>query len=189
MMRHVARMGGLRRMSTAGGKVFASAEEAVADITAGSTLLVGGFGLSGVPENLLRGIQKLGVGDLKVVSSNVGTAERGLGLLFQTKQISRVTGSYVGENDLFESQFLNGEIEVELVPMGTLAEKMRAAGAGIPAFFTKTGAGTLVQHGGMPMLYASDGSRNVLKTSAPRMAGLFRQPLSPKGTNAATLHS
>ena len=106
-------------------------------------------------------------------------------MLFQTKQISKVTGAYVGENDLFESQFLNGEIDVELIPMGTLAEKMRAAGAGIPAFFTRTGVGTLVQHGGMPERYAPDGSRNVLKTSKPRMAGLFKPPLSDKASSKA----
>ncbi|GMH98328.1 hypothetical protein TrVE_jg12914 [Triparma verrucosa] len=160
-------------------KVVASAEEATNDILPGASLLVGGFGLTGVPENLIRGVVATGADDLKVVSSNVGTAERGLGLLFQTKQISKMTGSYVGENEIFEQQFLNGEIEVELMPMGTLAEKMRAAGAGVPAFFTRTGVGTLVQHGGMPMRYSTDGSRNVIKTSTPRMAGLFKPPLAP----------
>ena len=138
-----------RLLSTAAGKkVYPSAAAACHDIKAGSKLLVGGFGLSGVPENLIRAIQAKGVGGLTVVSSNVGTDERGLGLLFQSKQVGKVIGSYVGENRTFEQQYLNGEIEVELVPMGTLAERMRAAGAGIPAFFTRTGAGTLVQRCG-----------------------------------------
>lgn len=156
-----------------GGKVFASAADAVADVPSGATLLVGGFGLTGVPENLIAALQKKGVGDLTVVSSNVGTSERGLGLLFQGKQISKMIGSYVGENALFEKQFLSGEIDVELVPMGTLAERMRAAGAGIPAFFTATGVGTLVHHGNMPVRYASDGSGKVIKVSSPRASQLF----------------
>jgi 3-oxoacid CoA-transferase len=172
----------LRRMAT---KVVDSADAACADITSGSTLLVGGFGLVGVPENLILAVQKNGAKDLTVVSSNVGTAERGLGHLFQTKQISKMVGSYVGENNLFEQQFLNGEIEVELVPMGTMAERMRAAGAGIPAFYTRTGAGTLVHHGGMPQRYSSDGSRAVLQSSTPRISGLFRAPNAPPGAPAS----
>mmetsp|Transcript_11323 Transcript_11323/g.18950 ORF Transcript_11323/g.18950 Transcript_11323/m.18950 type:complete len:498 (-) Transcript_11323:328-1821(-) len=176
------RFRGFRRLSMGRKKVFPSAAAAIADIPSGAKLLVGGFGLSGVPENLLHAISVLGVGDLTIVSSNVGTAERGLGVLFQSKQISKMIGSYVGENEVFEQQFLNGEIEVELVPMGTMAERLRAAGAGIPAFFTRTGAGTLVQHGGMPQRYAADGSRNVVKTSMPRMAGLYKPPLSPPGS-------
>ena len=163
-------------------KVVASADEACTDIKSGSTLLVGGFGLVGVPENLILAIQKNGAKNLTVVSSNVGTDERGLGHLFQTRQISKMVGSYVGENSLFEQQFLNGEIEVELVPMGTLAERMRAAGAGIPAFYTRTGAGTLVQHGGMPQRYSSDGTRAVLQSSTPRISGLFRPPNAAPGT-------
>jgi len=164
----------LRRLSTASGpKIFASAEAAVADVPDGAKLLVGGFGLTGVPENLIGALVTKGVSDLTVVSSNVGTAERGLGPLFQTKQIGKVVGSYVGENDLFEQQFLNGEIEVELVPMGTLAERMRAAGAGIPAFFTATGVGTLVHTGGMPMRYSSDGMRQVVQSSPPRQSAVF----------------
>jgi len=161
--------------------VFSSAEAATADVVSGSKLLVGGFGLSGVPENLIKAIRASGVNGLTVVSSNVGTEDRGLGLLFLDKQISKVVGSYVGENNVFEQQFLNGEIEVELVPMGTLAERMRAAGAGIPAFYTRTGAGTLVQHGGMPQRYAADGSKAVLQTSRPRMSGLFRPPMERAG--------
>lgn len=153
-------------------KVYESAAEAVADVPSGSSLLVGGFGLTGVPENLLAALRDKGVDGLTVVSSNVGTSERGLGLLFQSKQIKKVIGSYVGENDLFEKQYLTGEIDVELVPMGTLAERMRAAGAGIPAFYTATGAGTLVQHGLIPVRYAPDGSVDV--GSAPRESRVFR---------------
>ena len=156
-----------------GRKVFASAEDAVADIPYGSTLLVGGFGLSGVPENLIGALKRKGVSGLTVVSSNVGTSERGLGRLFENKQISKVVGSYVGENDLFERQFLEGEIDVELVPMGTLAERMRAAGAGIPGFYTATGVGTLVHHGGMPVRYAADGSGAVVTGSTPRPSQVF----------------
>ena len=176
-------LGALRQLSgtTTRSKVVGSAAEAVADIKSGSKLLVGGFGLTGVPENLLAAITKMPISDLCVVSSNVGTADRGLGLLFQSKQIRKMIGSYVGENEIFESQFLNGEIAVELVPMGTLAERMRAAGAGIPAFYTRTGAGTLVQHGGMPERYTTDGSKAVLQTSTPRIASLFRPPMGPPG--------
>jgi len=175
--RPAARLRGLASLSSP--KVFESAAAACHDIESDSTLLVGGFGLTGVPENLLLAVRDRGSKNLTVVSSNVGTDERGLGVLFQTKQIGKMVGSYVGENSLFEEQYLNGEIEVELVPMGTMAERMRAAGAGIPAFFTRTGAGTLVQHGGMPTRYAPDGSRTVVATSTPRKAGLFRHPLAP----------
>ena len=161
-----------------GKKVFPSAAAACHDIEDGSKLLVGGFGLCGVPENLLRAIKDKGAAGLTVVSSNVGTDERGLGLLFQSKQVRKMVGSYVGENKIFEQQYLNGEVVVELVPMGTLAERMRAAGAGIPAFFTRTGAGTLVQHGSMPTRYADDGSRTVAASSAPRRSEHFRHPLA-----------
>ena len=156
-----------------GPKVYASADAAVADVPSGSTLLVGGFGLTGTPDNLIMALQRSGVNDLTVVSSNVGTKERGLGPLFATKQISKVVGAYVGENDTFESQFLEGQIEVELVPMGTLAERMRAAGAGIPAFYTHTGVGTLVHHGGMPMRYSSDGKRQVVLESVSALLFCF----------------
>lgn len=154
-------------------KVFPSAAAAVEDLEEGAKLLVGGFGLTGVPTNLLQAINQRGVGDLTVVSSNVGTAERGLGPLFASRQISKLVGSYVGENDIFERQYLGGEIEVELVPMGTLAERMRAAGAGIPAFYTATGVGTLVQHGNLPMRYATDGSGRVELGSSPRKSEIF----------------
>ncbi|MCB9521892.1 MAG: CoA transferase subunit A [Myxococcales bacterium] len=124
-------------------KVFASAAEAIHDLTDGATLLVGGFGLSGNPECLIRAVHEKGVRDLNLVSNNAGTDGRGLGVLLEARQVRTMTGSYVGENKEFERQFLSGELEVELCPQGTLAERLRAAGAGIPAFYTATGVGTV----------------------------------------------
>jgi 3-oxoacid CoA-transferase subunit A len=128
-------------------KVVGSADEAVRDVSDGATLVVGGFGLCGIPENLIAAVDRLGVSDLTVVSNNCGVDDWGLGLLLQARRIRKMVSSYVGENAEFERQFLSGELEVELVPQGTLAERMRAGGAGIPAFFTPTGAGTLVAEG------------------------------------------
>ena len=113
----------------------------------GMTLLVGGFGLSGNPEHLINAVYEAGVSGLTLVSNNAGTTDKGLGILLQAKQIKRMIGSYVGENKEFERQFLSGELDVELCPQGTLAERLRAAGAGIPAFFTPTGVGTLRAEG------------------------------------------
>jgi 3-oxoacid CoA-transferase subunit A len=128
-------------------KTHANAEEAIHDITDGSTLLVGGFGLSGNPENLITALHKRGTKGLTLVSNNAGTDNCGLGVLLQSRQVQTMIGSYVGENKEFERQFLAGELEVELCPQGTLAERMRAAGAGIPAFYTPTGVGTLRAEG------------------------------------------
>ena len=128
-------------------KVVASAEEAVKDIPDGATLVVGGFGLCGIPENLINALVKRGVKGLTCVSNNAGVDDWGLGLLLQTKQIRKMISSYVGENGEFERQFLAGELEVEFCPQGTLAERMRAGGAGIPAFFTPTGFGTVIAEG------------------------------------------
>jgi len=128
-------------------KVVASADEAIRDISDGATLVVGGFGLCGIPENLIAALVRHGVRGLTVVSNNCGVDDWGLGLLLQTRQIRKMVSSYVGENAEFERQFLSGELEVELVPQGTLAERMRAGGAGIPAFYTPTGVGTLVADG------------------------------------------
>jgi 3-oxoacid CoA-transferase subunit A len=128
-------------------KVVASADEAVRDVFDGATLVVGGFGLCGIPENLIAALVRKGVKDLTVVSNNCGVDDWGLGLLLQTRQIRKMVSSYVGENAEFERQFLSGELEVDLVPQGTLAEQMRAGGAGIPAFYTPTGVGTLVAQG------------------------------------------
>ena len=128
-------------------KVVSSADEAVQDITDGSTIVVGGFGLCGIPENLIAAVYRLGAKDLTFVSNNCGIDGWGLGVLLEGKRIRKMLSSYVGENAEFERQFLSGELEVELVPQGTLAERMRAGGAGIPAFYTPTGAGTLVAEG------------------------------------------
>lgn len=111
------------------------------------TFMLGGFGLSGIPENSIQIIRKSGVKNLTCISNNAGVDDFGLGLLLQTKQIKKMISSYVGENDLFEKQMLNGELEVDLIPQGTLAERCRAAGAGIPAFFTPAGYGTEVAEG------------------------------------------
>jgi 3-oxoacid CoA-transferase subunit A len=139
-------------------KVVASAAEAVADIPDGATLAVGGFGLCGVPQELIKALHDAGRTDLKVVSNNCGVDDWGLGILLADHRISRMTSSYVGENKEFARQFLSGELEVELTPQGTLAERMRAGGAGIPAFYTATGVGTQVAEGGLPWRYNPDGS-------------------------------
>jgi 3-oxoacid CoA-transferase subunit A len=128
-------------------KVVASAEEAVKDISDGATLVVGGFGLCGIPENLINALVALGARNLTCVSNNAGVDDWGLGLLLQTKQIRKMVSSYVGENAEFERQYLAGELEVEFCPQGTLAERMRTGGAGIPAFFTPAGYGTIVAEG------------------------------------------
>ena len=128
-------------------KVVSSYEEAMAGLENGMTVIAGGFGLCGIPEGLIGQIKNMGVSGLTVVSNNCGVDGFGLGLLLEDKQIAKMVSSYVGENALFEKQLLNGELEVELTPQGTLAEKMRAGGAGIPAFYTATGYGTPVGEG------------------------------------------
>lgn len=128
-------------------KVVNSAEEAVAGLKNDMTLMLGGFGLCGIPENSIEAIRKNGAKNLTCISNNAGVDDFGLGLLLQTKQIKKMISSYVGENDLFEKQMLSGELEVDLVPQGSLAERCRAAGAGIPAFFTPAGYGTEVAEG------------------------------------------
>jgi 3-oxoacid CoA-transferase subunit A len=129
------------------GKVWNSFEEAVADIKDGDTLAVGGFGLCGIPEKSIAALVQRGTKDLTVVSNNCGVDDWGLGLLLANKQIKKMIASYVGENKIFEQQFLSGELEVELTPQGTLAERMRAGGAGIPGFYTATGVGTPIAEG------------------------------------------
>ena len=128
-------------------KVYASAAQAVADVPEGATLVVGGFGLSGIPELCIAALRDRGVGGLTAISNNCGVDDWGLGLLLQTRQIRKMISSYVGENKTFEQQYLSGELEVELTPQGTLAERIRAGGAGIPAFFTPTGVGTQIAEG------------------------------------------
>jgi 3-oxoacid CoA-transferase subunit A len=139
-------------------KVIASAAEAVGDIPDGASLAVGGFGLSGIPGVLIEALHAQGTSGLRVVSNNCGVDGRGLGVLLASGRISRVTSSYVGENKEFARQYLSGELEVELTPQGTLAERLRAGGAGIPAFYTPAGVGTQVARGGLPWRYAPDGS-------------------------------
>ncbi len=138
-------------------KVIKTAREACADITSGATILAGGFGLCGIAENCIRALAELGPTDLTFVSNNCGVDDFGLGILLAKKQIRKMMSSYVGENKEFERQYLQGELEVELVPQGTLAERLRAGGAGIPAFYTPTGAGTAVSEGGLPLRYAPGG--------------------------------
>jgi len=128
-------------------KVVANAEVAIEKLFDGATILVGGFGTSGMPENLIHAAQRKGTKNLTCVSNNAGTMTAGLGLLLQTHQIRKMIASYVGENKLFEQQVLNHEVEVELNPQGTLAERLRAGGAGIPAFYTPTGVGTMIAEG------------------------------------------
>jgi len=139
-------------------KSVASPAAAVADIGNGASIAVGGFGLCGIPTELIAALTKTGVEDLRVVSNNCGVDDWGLGILLSNRRISRITGSYVGENKEFERQFLSGELEVELIPQGTLAERMRAGGCGVPAFYTPAGVGTLVAEGGLPWRYGPDGS-------------------------------
>jgi 3-oxoacid CoA-transferase subunit A len=128
-------------------KIYESADAAVADMTDGITLMAGGFGLCGNPENLISAIHRKGIKNITLISNNCGTTDLGLGILLQNKQIKKIVASYVGENKEFERQFLSGELEVELNPQGTLAERIRAGGAGIGGFYTPTGVGTKVAEG------------------------------------------
>jgi 3-oxoacid CoA-transferase subunit A len=128
-------------------KVFANADDAIFDIEDGATLMVGGFGLCGIPENLIAALVRKGVKNLNTISNNMGVDDFGLGLLLQKGQIKSHKGSYVGENRLFEELVLAGKLDLELVPQGTFAERIRAGGAGIPAFFTPTGVGTVIAEG------------------------------------------
>jgi 3-oxoacid CoA-transferase subunit A len=130
-----------------GSKVITSFSEAVSDIKDGSTIIVGGFGLSGIPEFLIQALKEKGSKDLTIVSNNCGVDDWGLGLLLANRQIKKMVSSYVGENKIFEQLFLSGELEVELTPQGTLAERIRAGGAGIPGFYTVTGVGTPIAEG------------------------------------------
>ncbi len=152
-------------------KVYKNAREACADIKSGATLMVGGFGLCGIPENCIIALRDMAVRDLVIISNNCGVDDFGSGILLQTRQIRKMVSSYVGENKEFERQFLQGELEVELVPQGTLAERIRAGGAGIAAFYTPTGVGTAISEGGLPMLYNGDGT--VKKASEKKEVRVF----------------
>lgn len=154
------------------GKVVGSAAEAVIDVAAGSSLAVGGFGLVGVPDRLIAALVDTGVGELEVFSNNCGVDDWGLGLLLAQHRIRRVVASYVGENKEFARQYLAGELEVELTPQGTLAEKLRAAGTGVPAFYTPAGVGTPIAEGGLPWRYNADGT--VAVASPPKEIREFR---------------
>ena len=138
-------------------KVFSSSKEALKDLKSSSRVLVGGFGLCGIPENLIREMSfRDDLKDLEIVSNNCGTTHEGLGIILKQKKIKRMISSYVGENSEFERQYLSGELELELVPQGTLVEKLRNGGAGIPAFYTPTGYATLIQEGGFPIKYGKE---------------------------------
>src|SRR5215471_9218191 len=128
-------------------KVVSSADEAIRDVQDGAVIMSGGFGLCGNPENLIDAIHRKGVRNLTIISNNCGTTELGLGILLKAKQVKRMVSSYVGENKEFERQYLSGELEVELNPQGTLAERIRAGGCGIGGFFTPTGVGTKIAEG------------------------------------------
>ncbi|MFD9885776.1 CoA transferase subunit A [Streptomyces alboflavus] len=147
-------------------KVVASAADAVADIADGASLAVGGFGLSGVPTVLIEALHARGVAGLHVVSNNCGALDTGLAVLLAAGRIARVTGSYIGANKEFARQYLAGELDVELIPQGTLAERLRAGGSGIPAFYTPAGVGTQVAEGGLPVRY--DGRGGVAVASPPK---------------------
>ena len=142
--------------------VCANIQEALEGISDGSSILAGGFGLVGIPEKLIQGLRESGVGNLTVISNNCGVDEWGLGILLQNKQIRKMVSSYVGENKEFERQYLAGELEVELVPQGTLAERIRAGGAGIPAFYTPAGVGTPIANDRETRLF--DGKEYLLET-------------------------
>ena len=159
-------------------KTYSSAAAAVADIPDGASVAVGGFGLVGVPIVLIRALLELGTTDLRVVSNNCGVDGWGLGELLREGRISRVIASYIGENKDFERRYLGGDLEVELTPQGTLAERLRAGGSGIPAFFTASGVGTLVADGGLPWRYGPGGE--VLVSSPPKETRVFSSLGKPK---------
>ncbi|BCF82246.1 putative succinyl-CoA:3-ketoacid coenzyme A transferase subunit A [Rhodococcus qingshengii] len=152
-------------------KVVNTAAEAVADIASGSRLAVGGFGLCGIPDALIAAIADGDATDLEVFSNNCGVDDYGLGILLGAHRIARVTASYVGENKEFARQYLAGELEVELTPQGTLAERLRAGGTGIPAFYTPAGVGTPIAEGGLPWRYNPDGS--IAVASPPKATAVF----------------
>lgn len=163
-------------------KLYSSATLALQDVVKnGQTIAVGGFGLCGIPEALIEALKQTGVNDLTCISNNAGVDDFGLGKLLQTKQIKKMISSYVGENKEFERQYLNGELEVELTPQGTLAEKLRAGGAGIPAFFTQTGVGTLIAEGKEQRDF--DGKPYILENSLTADVALVKAYKADKAGN------
>jgi 3-oxoacid CoA-transferase subunit A len=153
-------------------KALATPMDAIADIPSGASLAVGGFGLCGNPMELIRAVLASGVRDLHVVSNNCGVDDWGLGILLANGRIRKMTSSYVGENREFERQFFAGELEVELTPQGTLAERLRAGGCGIAGFYTRTGVGTQVAEGGLPQRF--DGEGGIALASSPKDTRTFR---------------
>ena len=163
-------------------KVVTNAQDALANIVSNNqTIAVGGFGLCGIPEALIDALKETGVTGLTCISNNAGVDDFGLGKLLQTKQIKKMISSYVGENKEFERQYLNGELEVELTPQGTLAEKLRAGGAGIPAFFTQTGVGTLIAEG--KEVREFDGKAYILEHSLTADIALIKAYKADKAGN------
>ena len=156
-------------------KTISSIDDAVADIHDGASVAVGGFGLVGIPARLIDALRSQGAGDLTIISNNLGTDGFGLGLLLQDKRITRSLGSYIGSNKEYARQYLSGELTVEFTPQGTLGERMRAGGAGIPAFYTKAGVGTQVAEGGLPQRYNTDGT--VAEYSKPKETREFNGEL------------
>ncbi|MDK4311345.1 CoA transferase subunit A [Corynebacterium accolens] len=156
-------------------KVIASVEEAVADIPDGSSIAVGGFGLVGIPAQLIAALRSQGASELTIISNNLGRDDFGLGLLLKDHRIARSIGSYLGTNKEYARQYLEGELTVEFTPQGTLAERMRAGGAGIPAFYTKAGVGTPLADGDIPTRYNPDGT--IAETSAPKETREFNGEL------------
>lgn len=152
-------------------KTLPTIDAAVADIHDGASIAVGGFGLVGIPSKLIDGLRAQGASDLTIISNNCGTDGFGLGLLLEDKRISKTIGSYIGSNKEYARQYLEGELTVEFTPQGTLAERMRSGGAGIPAFYTTAGVGTQVQTGGLPQRYNKDGS--VAEVSEPKETRVF----------------
>ena len=153
-------------------KIYKDVSQVVADITNDCSIMIGGFGLCGNPENLILELHKKKTKNITLISNNCGTSKLGIGILLQNKQIRKVVASYVGENSEFERQFLHGDIEAELIPQGTLAEKIRCGRAGIPAFYTQTGINTLAE-GGLPIKYSSSG--DIVKKSKTKETKIFNQ--------------
>ncbi|MDR7330061.1 CoA transferase subunit A [Corynebacterium guangdongense] len=156
-------------------KTIESISDAVADISDGASIAVGGFGLVGIPARLIDALRSQGAGDLTIVSNNLGTDGFGLGLLLADGKITRSIGSYIGSNKEYARQYLSGELSVEFTPQGTLAERMRAGGAGIPAFYTKAGVGTQLADGGLPVRYNAEGE--IVETSKPKETREFNGEL------------
>ena len=168
-------------------KVVSTPAEAVADIPDGATLAVGGFGLCGIPSVLIDSVRASGVKDLECVSNNCGVDDWGLGVLLAGGQIRRMVSSYVGENKEFARQYLSGELEVELTPQGTLAEKLRAGGAGVAGFWTRTGVGTQIADGGLPWRYDAEGGVAVA-SPAKETRTFTAKERTPEGTTATVEH-